>query len=178
MKLTSIIAAILAFALAVRVCLGVDGESQSRSFTMRGYDARIQDGIDLIYNLEFEPADAYFEAIIDREPENPLGYFFLAMVTWWRVLIDLEDRTHDEQFYNLLEDCIEVCDRRLEDDPDDFDGEHDCGFQAVIGLVRGCAGAHSVEAGDFALFHGDVDDFVEAVDVAYGEYMALARAHF
>ena len=121
MKLTSIITAILAFALAPRVCLGVDGESQSRSFTMRGYDARIQEGIDLIYNLEFEPADTYFEAIIDREPENPLGYFFLAMVTWWRVLIDLEDRTHDEQFYDLLEDCIEVCDRRLEDDPDDFD---------------------------------------------------------
>lgn len=92
-----------------------------RPYTMRGYDARIQDGIDLIYRLEFGAADAYFDAIIASEPDNPLGYFFRAMVTWWRVLIDLEDTRHDEAFYQLLETCIDVCDRRLEEDEEDFD---------------------------------------------------------
>jgi tetratricopeptide (TPR) repeat protein len=90
-------------------------------FTMRGYDARIQDGIDLIYRLEFSAADAYFDVIVARHPDNPLGYFFRAMVTWWRVLVDLEDTSHDEALYRLLKDCIEVCDRRLEENPDDFD---------------------------------------------------------
>jgi tetratricopeptide (TPR) repeat protein len=91
------------------------------AYTIRAYDERIQYGIDLIYSLKFAAADRYFEAIIAADPENPLGHFFLAMVTWWRVLIDLEDRKHDEAFYRLLEKSIEVCDRRLQQDPDDFD---------------------------------------------------------
>ena len=94
---------------------------EAPAYTIRGYDQRIQDGIDLIYNLRFEEADRYFEKIIEAEPENPVGYFFVAMVTWWRVLSDLDSREHDEAFYALLEDCIRVCDRRLKEAPMDFD---------------------------------------------------------
>ena len=97
------------------------GVGPERSYTMRGYDARIQEGVDLIYRLEFVAADTYFDAIITREPDNPLGHFFRAMVTWWRVLVDLEDTSHDEAFYRLLKECIDVCDRRLEEDEEDFD---------------------------------------------------------
>ncbi len=91
-------------------------------FTLRGpSDPRIQAGIDLIYSLRFDEADRYFERIIAVDPDHPLGHFFLASVTWWRILVDLEDRSHDEAFYALLQRCIDVCDRRLEADPDDFD---------------------------------------------------------
>ncbi len=91
------------------------------AYTIRSFDARIQHGIDLIYNLHFDEADAHFAAIREAVPQNPLGYFFAAMVTWWRVLIDLDDRTHDEVFYQQLERCIAVCDQRLQEDPLDFD---------------------------------------------------------
>ncbi|HJP31466.1 MAG TPA: hypothetical protein QGF95_13020 [Candidatus Latescibacteria bacterium] len=98
------------------------GPAGAEGLTMRGgTDPRIQQGIDLIYQLHFVEADRYFEAIIADDPANPAGHFFLAMVGWWRVLIDLEDRSHDEAFYRLLERCIEVCDNRLAQDPDDFD---------------------------------------------------------
>ena len=43
------------------------------------------------------------------------------MTSWWRVLIDLEDRSHDELYYDQLQECIDVCDARLEEDPDNFD---------------------------------------------------------
>ena len=89
--------------------------------TLRAEDPRLEQGIDLIYNLKFAEADAHFKAIVDAEPDNPVGYFFLAMVTWWRVLVDLDDRSHDEAFYQLLDRCIKVCDRRLKKDPEDFD---------------------------------------------------------
>ncbi|HCV26255.1 MAG TPA: hypothetical protein QF604_01845 [Candidatus Latescibacteria bacterium] len=96
--------------------------AQSGPLTMRGeQDTRIQQGIDLIYQLQLDEAALYFEQIIDADPDNPLGHFFRAMVGWWRVLIDLEDTRHDEEFYRLLQACIDVCDRRLEVDPDDFD---------------------------------------------------------
>ena len=98
------------------------GPAGAEGLTMRGgTDPRIQQGIDLIYQLHFVEADRYFEALIADDPANPAGHFFLAMVGWWRVLIDLEDRSHDEAFYRLLERCIEVCDNRLAQDPDDFD---------------------------------------------------------
>jgi tetratricopeptide (TPR) repeat protein len=90
--------------------------------TMRGgADPRIQQGIDLIYQLHLDDADAYFARIIEAEPANLTGYFFRAMVAWWRVLLDLEDRSHDEFFYARLQECIDVCDARLQEDPDNFD---------------------------------------------------------
>ncbi|MFT5088758.1 MAG: hypothetical protein ACI8PG_003123 [Planctomycetota bacterium] len=107
------------FLLCLLVALPVHGDEAT--YTLRGFDARIQRGIDLIYNLHFDEADAHFAAIIKADPENPLGYFFSAMVAWWRVLIDLENRTHDEAFYKKLEQCIAVCDQRLKEDPLDFD---------------------------------------------------------
>ena len=94
---------------------------KSESYSLRGFDSRIQEGIDLIYGLHFQSADNHFLEIIESDPANPLGYFFRAMVAWWRVLIDLEDESHDENFYVLLERCIEVCNARLKNDPFDFD---------------------------------------------------------
>ena len=91
------------------------------AYTMRGFDARIQRGIDLIYNLRFAEAERHFQAIVAAEPDNPLGYFFRAMVSWWRILIDLPDKTHDAEFHARLKQCIEVCDRRLKKAPMDFD---------------------------------------------------------
>jgi hypothetical protein len=95
--------------------------TDTTAYTMRGFDPRLQHGIDLIYNLHYDEAEAFFQNIIQADPDNPLGYFFRAMVWWWRVLVDLEDTSHDQTFYQRLEECIAVCDRRLKEDPEDFD---------------------------------------------------------
>ena len=122
---------------------------ETPAYTLRGYDQRIQDGIDLIYNLRFKAADHYFEEIIEAEPENPVGYFFLAMVTWWRVLSDLDSREHDEVFYALLEDCIQVCERRLEKDSMDLDAIlFKGGAIGFRGRLRGDRGQYLKAAGD------------------------------
>ena len=119
------------------------------AYTIRGYDSRIQHGIDLIYGLKFSAADRYFEAVIAEDPDNPLGHFFLAMVTWWRVLIDLDDTSHDEDFYRLLEKCIRVCDRRLERDADDFDAVlFKAGAIGFRSRLRGDRGQYMRAAGD------------------------------
>ena len=119
------------------------------AYTLRTYDARIQQGIDLIYSLKFGEADRFFEGIIAADPGNPLGHFFLAMVTWWRVLIDLESRDHDQAFYSLLERCIEVCDRRLERDPIDFDAVlFKAGAIGFRGRLRGDRNQFLRAAGD------------------------------
>jgi len=106
---------------ALCTLLVLPARADETAYTMRGFDPRVQRGIDLIYNLRFDEAERHFEAVIEAAPNNPLGYFFRAMVGWWRVLIDLGDESHDERFYAQLQECIDVCDRRLEEDPLDFD---------------------------------------------------------
>ena len=106
-------------ALCIMLCVPARGEESE--YTIRGFDPRIQQGVDLIYNLRFVEAERHFQAVIEAAPDNPLGYFFRAMVAWWRVLVDLDDESHDEAFYRALQECVDVCDRRLEQDPMDFD---------------------------------------------------------
>ena len=38
-------------------------EVKSENYSLRGFDARIQEGIDLIYGLHFESADNHFSKI-------------------------------------------------------------------------------------------------------------------
>lgn len=83
-------------------------------------DMHIQQGIRYTYNLEFEKAQGRFQLVVDTKPDHPAGCFFLAMVEWWRILIDLDDDSRDEQFYRMLRKTIDLCDDRLEKDKNDL----------------------------------------------------------
>ncbi len=123
--------------------------AEEDGYTIRGFDQRIQDGIDLIYSLRFAEADQHFERIVAVEPDNPVGHFFLAMIAWWRVLVDLDSTAHDQAFYDLLEDCIQVCDRRLEQNPIDFDAIlFKGGAIGFRGRLRGNRGEYLKAAAD------------------------------
>lgn len=82
-------------------------------------DTTIQRGIGLIYNLEFEQADRAFAEVIALRPHHPIGYFFQAMTEWWRILINLDDESRDERFFEKLEKVIDMCDERLDKNPND-----------------------------------------------------------
>ena len=45
--------------------------AETTPYSVRAFDPRVQHGIDLIYNLQFETADRYFEEIIAADPANP-----------------------------------------------------------------------------------------------------------
>ena len=114
----------LALAAGPQPCSGTEAAGEAGvapTLSVRLDDERVHAGIDMIYRLQFEAAERHFEGLTHAQPDHPLGYFFLAMVSWWRVLLDLDDRSHDEAFYTRLEDCIDVCDARLDTDRDDFD---------------------------------------------------------
>lgn len=83
------------------------------------FDARAKAGIDYIYNLEFERADQVFEELIRLRPRDPAGHFFRAMVSWWRIMLDLEDTRYDEQLLEGLDRVIELCDELLDQNEND-----------------------------------------------------------
>lgn len=99
---------------------------------MRGQSASVLDdpvvvrhaqrGLDSLYNLNFAAAERAFGRVERRYPEHPIAPFLKALNVWWRILVDLEDRSHDAAFFAELEEVIDRADRRLDEDAGDFDG--------------------------------------------------------
>lgn len=80
---------------------------------------KIETGIKKIYNLQFQEANAIFSEIIKQKPNDPTGYFFVAMIDWWKILVDTDNASFDEGFLQKLEKVIEIADKALDKNPDD-----------------------------------------------------------
>ena len=91
------------------------------SFPQSSRDSLIHSGIRDIYNINFESAERKFRTLMASEPDEPAGRFFLAMIDWWKILLDTEDRQHDDLFYEKLEDIIHHCDKLLDKRPKDIE---------------------------------------------------------
>lgn len=103
----------IGFALVVVLSLASASRAQG------DYDEMIQTGIHQIYNIQFDEAAETFRAVIAKYPENPSGRFFLAMIDWWKIMLDLESEDHDDVFFKKIDDVIFQCDEILEKNPDD-----------------------------------------------------------
>jgi len=84
-----------------------------------GFEMVARRGIAHVYNLEFEDAEKDFRDLVRRRPGDPAGYFFLAMVRWWMIMIDIDDERHDREFYGELDGVVGMCDSLLEINRDD-----------------------------------------------------------
>jgi len=78
------------------------------------FDLRARQGIEYIYNLEFEKADTIFEELAHIRPTHPAGHFFLAMVDWWRIMIEVENTEYDDRFYEKLDHVVDLCNELLD----------------------------------------------------------------
>lgn len=82
-------------------------------------DSLIHHGIKLIYNLEFEKAEKHFRNLMADYPDDPGMRFYLAMVDWWKILLNTENTSYDQLFLDKLEDVIFQCDNILKKNPKD-----------------------------------------------------------
>ena len=78
-------------------------------------------GLDRLYGMKFEEAEARFDKIDERYPNHPVGPFLSGLNLWWTIMLDLTDTSHDEAFIEQMNTVIERCDALLEEDPDHFD---------------------------------------------------------
>jgi hypothetical protein len=85
------------------------------------YDSLVHSGIKQIYDIKFDSAQTTFRELIADYPDHPAGRFFLAMIDWWKILLDPDDESHDDEFFQKLEDVIYQCDQILDKNPDDVD---------------------------------------------------------
>ena len=82
-------------------------------------DQRVLRGIDKLYNYEFDRADSDFTEVIRQRPDHPAGYFFRAMVQWERIISNFDDESQDDKLYQMLDGVIEMCEKRLDEHPND-----------------------------------------------------------
>lgn len=83
--------------------------------------AQAQRGLDLLYDMKFRRANVYFERIDQRYPNHPIGPFLKALNTWWKILVDVSDTSHDAAFYAAMEEVIARSDQMLARDAQNFD---------------------------------------------------------
>ena len=85
------------------------------------FDSLVTNGIRQIYNIKFPAAEKTFRVLIADYPNHPAGRFFLAMIDWWKILLNIDDENHDDIFFQKLEDVIYQCDELLDDNPKNVD---------------------------------------------------------
>ncbi len=98
------------------VILSVPVYSQDTKF-----DSLASGGIRQIYDIKFEQAEKTFRQLIADYPDHPAGRFFLAMIDWWKILLNPDDESHDDIFFQKLEDVIYQCDQLLDSNPENVD---------------------------------------------------------
>jgi hypothetical protein len=70
-------------------------------------------GIELLYDLEFEQAENKFYRVIAENPENPMGYFYLAMVPWFRLANGFWNPEVIQLYGERIDQAISVAKKRI-----------------------------------------------------------------
>jgi hypothetical protein len=80
--------------------------------------SQILSGLDALYNGQFETALQSFTALTQAYPQDPKGYFFMALTYRWLTRIDPESSAYQKQFEKAAEIAIRVAKVLLDKDPE------------------------------------------------------------
>ena len=92
---------------------GAETNERSPSPTFKG-NQRILDGINLIYNRQFADAEDLFNKMLTDAPQDPSGYFYLAMITWSRLAAGFWTPETVKEFKSRIDRAIEVAQARVD----------------------------------------------------------------
>ena len=86
----------------------------------------VKEGLDLVYNLNYDAADAIFEKLKVQYPEHPAGEFLMALNDWWRIKPNIADEAavarYTKSFDAHLDRTIEMSDELLDENEFDMVG--------------------------------------------------------
>lgn len=94
---------------------------QAQNYDWKRYDSLLVAGINQIYGIKFDDAERIFTTVEKEFPQHPAGKFFKAMITWWRIAVDLDNEGYDKQLYKQLDDVIDMCDDMIDKNPKNAD---------------------------------------------------------
>lgn len=88
----------------------VTGEDLPKSNTADELDINesIIQGIELIYDGNFDIAEELFSNLIDDNPRNPAPYFYYAMITWSRMALGFWSPKDVEEYSERIDSAISI----------------------------------------------------------------------
>lgn len=95
--------------------------AQTYNYNWVRHDSLVKAGVNQIYGIEFDKAEKTFDVVEKEYPTHPSGKFFKAMITWWRILLNLDDESLDQKFYDQLNETISMCDDILDKNDENVD---------------------------------------------------------
>jgi tetratricopeptide (TPR) repeat protein len=79
-------------------------------------------GIELLYDLDFDEAERIFARLVSENPKNPVGYFYMAMVSWSRLSMGFWTSEVLKEYVDRIDLTISVAKKRIENlEADSFD---------------------------------------------------------
>jgi len=62
------------------------------------FRAELRQGLDHLYDMDYDGANAVFAQIEAHHPGHPVGPFLRSLHPWWEILVDPDDESHDDAF--------------------------------------------------------------------------------
>ena len=98
-------------------------------------------GLERLYQMDFPAAERSFAVVGERFPGHPAAAFLPALVPWWSLLADSDDRRYDARVMAAMDEVVARSDRRLRRDRQDLDARFfkagAFAFRARIHAYRG-----------------------------------------
>jgi len=95
-----------------------------------GYDANaarrinsaVLRGIEYLYDWKFSEAEDLFRGVVVKNPSDPMGYFYLAMVSWSRLASGFWTKELVREYGRRIDKSISVAERKIQrDQPNSMD---------------------------------------------------------
>jgi tetratricopeptide (TPR) repeat protein len=77
-------------------------------------DLNITKGIHLLYSWEFNQAEGLFLDIVKQQPQDPIGYFYLSMVTWSQLAAGFWSPEVVEEFLKRTQKTISIAKKQIQ----------------------------------------------------------------
>ena len=71
-------------------------------------------GINHLYDLEFDEAERLFSKIVAEKPDYPVGYFYMAMVTWSRLSVGFWTAENLKEYVERIDLTMSVAKKGIE----------------------------------------------------------------
>jgi hypothetical protein len=84
-----------------------------------GPNLHIIEGINHLYDLEFDEAEKLFSRIVSEKPDHPAGYFYKAMVTWSKIAVGFWTAENLKEYVERIDATISVAKKGIEKDEKD-----------------------------------------------------------
>ncbi len=93
------------------------GSQESYLLLDKGLQFRITDAVNSMYNFDFATAERGFQVLRYTYPEHPLPDFLMGLSQWWKIAVDIENKTFDDPFIRYMDTAIDKAKKMYDTDP-------------------------------------------------------------